>query len=366
MPNLLFIMTPGTSLSDWLNNGSFIREMRPYVKYAQSGFRVRIVSFGVEKYNIPNLHTNIDVVSVKRGMLNAHLLPFTCATHFRWADVVKTNQSYLSWIFAFASRVYHKPFLLRCGYVRGEYLETTSGNGFYTRFYKIFEGWAFRVADAVTVPTQELADWVGTNYYVPKSKTSIIPNWVDVSLFAPNVESEKVSNTIISVGRLHKDKRYSLLIDACALVPGSALTLIGEGPERNALAERAKKLNVELHLPGIVSNESLPAFLHRSSVFALTSIREGHPKSVIEALACGMPCVAVRSIGIQNLLTHKHTAILAEASPDSLAAALKMILSDKEISTGLAVRGRNFVVEKFGFDRIFADEFRICTTLATS
>lgn len=366
MQNLLFIMTPGVGLSMWEANGTCPREMRPYVEHSKKGMRVRIISFDKEGAGMFNSLGTIEIVTAKVGFISAHLLPFTHARHFKWATVVKTNQSYMSWIFAFAAKLYRKPLYLRCGYVRGEYLEAVNGYSIPTKTYQFFEGWAFRTASAVSVPTKELAAWVADRYSVPIEGISVLPNWVDTEVFSPNTGAETFPNSIISIGRLHADKRYDLLIKSCVLIPNCRLTIVGEGPEKNNLISLAKSLAVDLSLPGIISHEALPVLLRKHKVFALTSKREGHPKSAIEALSCGVPCVSVAAAGLQNLFVNERTAIISEPTPEGIAASIKRVLTEEALARQLSDNGRKEAVERYSIDSVFNLESSIVRRLSSS
>jgi len=366
MQNLLFIMTPGVNLSVWKENGSLSREIKPYLEYAKCGFTVRILTFGLEKYDFPNLDRNIEFIQVPLGVLRAHFLPFTHRSHFKWADVIKTNQSYLSWIFVAAAKLFNKPILLRCGYVHGEYLETTSAPLFRTRVYQFFEALAFRFANRAQVPTGDLAKWITARYRVDSQRVSIVPNFVDTDVFKPAPDEEKEENSVISVGRLHPVKRFDLLIRACALIPGCKLTIIGEGPERSLLSALAKDLGVVLNLPGNLPNEMVPVILRRHKAFAITSVREGHPKSLIEAMSCGLPCVAVSAPGIDNIVQDGANAVLSEGSAAQLAKSLGVVLFNSDSAEKIGAGARKFVVENYSFDEVFLPEFTNISHLMVS
>ncbi|MCB0188061.1 MAG: glycosyltransferase, partial [Caldilineaceae bacterium] len=69
------------------------------------------------------------------------------------------------------------------------------------------------------------------------------------------------------------------------------LTLIGEGPERAALAAQAEREGIAVTFLGTVPNQEIAAHLQQADLFVLPSKWEGHPKVLIEAMACGMPVV---------------------------------------------------------------------------
>ncbi len=358
MPKLLFTMTPGVNLSKWKEIGSIEREIKPYLHYAETGWEVTILTFGKEKYDFSKLHKNISVINTEWSTLRSFLLPFYLRKNFRPIDIIKTNQSYFSWVFVAAALLTAKPIVLRCGYVYGEYLQTVNGATIRTKLYKILEGWAFRHATTCIVTTEALRTWVLENYKPAPEKLMVIPNFVDTSIFKP-LGKEKKKHSVISVGRWHAVKRFDLRIRACAEIPNCTLTIIGEGPEKATLQNLAAQLNLPLTLSGNIPNNMLPEALCTHEVFAITSLREGHPKALIEAMACAAPCVCSfygQDDYISCTLTPNSTAT-------EIAAAINLLLTEPKIACDIANKGFNFVFKKFSFTELFNSEQHIITNL---
>jgi len=356
MPNLLFVMTPGMSLSAWKDNGSFSREIKQYLAYADAGYKIRILSFGEEKYDFSTLHKNITVVFARSGLIPTHLLPVTHREHFQWADVIKTNQTYLSWVFVFASRMYKKPILLRCGFIQGEYLETVSAPFLQKWCYQFFESLGFRYATRVQVPTEKLAEWTIRRYRVLREAVVVLPNFIDVDLFCISENIIKVERSVVTVGRLHAVKRYDLLIRACAKIPGAVLTIVGEGPTRKSLQDLATTLGVNLRLPGSVSNERLPGILCEHQVFVMTSLREGHPKALIEAMGCGLPSVCVKVTGVEDIIRYSKAGLLVGPNPMEISAAILNLLNDSHKREFFGQAASAYARGMYSFVNIFDKE----------
>lgn len=346
MPCLLFCMTPGVGLKTWENIGSLNRELKPYVEYVKSGWKVKILTF--DKGNVPELPDGIEAMVFKDHRL-LWFLPWTHKELGKWADVIKTNQSNKAFFYTRAARMWKKPILLRCGYVQGEYLETTIGLTPRVRLYQWLEAKAFRQATRCQVPTKELSEWIQRKYRVPEQKISVVPNFVDTELFKPMPEVQKIDKSIISVGRLAPVKQFDLLIRACAEIPDCILTIVGEGPERQKLENLAKELKVNLRLPGNMPNEELPQILNRQKVFAITSKREGHPKALIEAMACGMVCVGTDSKGIHNVITHGNNGWLVDPTIKDIGEAIKILGNRGALSEKLRSGAYNFANATYSF-----------------
>lgn len=353
MPNLLLCMTPGIGLNTWESIGSLKRELSTYVEYVRRGWTVKILTF--DKGKIPDLPEGIKAVRFPHRCL-LFLLPWTHRKLSEWADVIKTNQSVHAYLYTKAARYWKKPILLRCGYVHGEYLETIKGLTSRVKLYQRMEAMAFQEATYCQVPTEELSKWVHKRYHIPENKISIVPNFVDIDLFRP-MAVDKKNRSVISVGRLVPVKRYDLLINACAEIPECRLTIVGEGPERQNLEDLARERKLNLHLAGNLPNEKLPQVLQANQVFAITSSWEGHPKALVEAMACGMPCLCVDGIGIKNIIEDGKNGRFVKASHDSLVGGISELFEKRVLRDNLSMGAREYAVDHYGFNTCFSREY---------
>lgn len=349
-------MTPGVGLSTWNSIGSLNRELKPYVEYTRRGWKVKILTFDRDK--IPELPDGIEAVRFPDCRL-LWFLPWMCKELGLWADVIKTNQSNMVYYYTRAAKIWNKPILLRCGYVQGEYFETTRGFTFKTRLYQWFESRAFRQATHCQVPTEELSQWVQIRYKVQKKKSSVVPNFVDTDIFKPLAEIQKKLRSVVSVGRLHPVKQFDLLIKACAEIPECTLTIIGEGPERQNLEHLANESGVDLNLPGNVPNEELPGLLQKHQIYVSTSKWEGHPKALIEAMACGLPCLAVRTAGIENLINHGVNGWLVDNTRQDVKNGLNLLLNNGSICENISGKAKQFIIANYSFEDVMKKEFDI-------
>ena len=112
----------------------------------------------------------------------------------------------------------------------------------------------------------------------------------EVQLF-PDIKRDKI---IVSVGRLIPEKGHILLLESFHELNmiDWKLVILGEGPMKGILKRKAIELNIDdrVHLLGAITN--VDEWLARSSVFAFTSLSEGFPNALIEAMAAGLPCVS--------------------------------------------------------------------------
>jgi glycosyltransferase involved in cell wall biosynthesis len=121
---------------------------------------------------------------------------------------------------------------------------------------------------------------------------------------------------LLSVGRLHAVKNYGFLIQACAALRDEGLDflcwIVGEGPERAALEHLIDELRLRdlVLLPGHVSRADLSGYYRYADLVALTSLSEGLPVVLMEAMAHEKLVLAPAITGIPELIEHKRTGFL--------------------------------------------------------
>jgi glycosyltransferase involved in cell wall biosynthesis len=180
-------------------------------------------------------------------------------------------------------------------------------------------------------------------------------------------ESQK-SDWVLTVARLTKQKSIETLIDAMAILRergrGTRLVIIGDGPERPALEERARRLDLQdrVEFLGTQPQSELPLYYANCAVFVLPSVREGMGLVLAEALLCGAPVIAARSGGVIDIVKEGETGLLVpEREPAALAEAIEKLVDDRELAARLVDNGRAWVRERYtpaGVAARFADIYR--------
>ena len=186
-------------------------------------------------------------------------------------------------------------------------------------------------ARAVVLQTRAAASYFPASW---ASRIAVIPNPVARLAPSPTEPTDGRLRRIIGMGRLAREKGFDLLIRAFAAIapehPGWELTILGEGPEREALVRQAEASGVgaRVRLPGWEADAT--SVLRRADLFVLSSRYEGFPNVLCEAMACGLPVVAfdcpsgpseiVRD-GVDGLLVPPENVPALSATISSLIAA---------------------------------------------
>lgn len=168
-----------------------------------------------------------------------------------------------------------------------------------------------------------------------------IPTGIDVEPFR-QADGEVVRHqhgwgndlVLISVGRLAKEKNFDTLLAAAAQVMRDQgqvrLVLIGDGPERKALEELAGNLGIapRVEFTGRVEFSEIPGYLRAADVFCFASVTETQGLVTMEAMAAGLPIVAVDATGTSDAVTHGQEGLLTENDSTALAQAIQQVVSD--------------------------------------
>lgn len=168
-------------------------------------------------------------------------------------------------------------------------------------------------------------------------------------------DDEKI---IIFVGRLHEVKGISYLIEAMNIVvkknQKTRLLLIGTGKSRSYLQSLVEQLNLEEYISfiGTVPNDKVLEYMAASNVLVLPSLSEGFPVVLLEAMASGLPIVATRVGGLQEIIKDGTNGFLVEPKkPKELAEKISMILGDNELRERIS-RNNKEEVKKYSWKSI--------------
>jgi glycosyltransferase involved in cell wall biosynthesis len=156
------------------------------------------------------------------------------------------------------------------------------------------------------------------------------------------------------VGRLSAEKGFDRLIEATdrLLKSGADVELLiaGEGKEKGALETLITGLGRQAHVRLLGYRTDTQELFQAMDVFALSSIREGLPNVVLEAMALEVPVVATRVAGVPRLIRDGENGLLVEpGSAEQLYGALERLRGDELLRRELAQAGRRTIEEKHSF-----------------
>jgi glycosyltransferase involved in cell wall biosynthesis len=292
---------------------------------------------------------------LRYGNLAATLLPCALLSRYRNCVLVRSNQFAGAWTGYGIARRLRVPFILRCGYLFSEhYKKERPSRVMILRVVQIVERVLARAADAIIVTYRGACEHFQRHCGVNNTRIHVLGNPIDTEWFAPTA-SELPRRDVVFVGRLSQQKNLQVLLHACSLVKAS-LTVIGDGDLRRELTAEAESLGLDAVFAGCIPNRQLPMQLNRHRLFVLPSLFEGNPKALLEAMACGLACVASRIPEHSSIIKEGVTGWLSDATPVGLSKVIESAMKAPVLRSTIGNNARAWVVKEHGCREIARKE----------
>jgi glycosyltransferase involved in cell wall biosynthesis len=207
----------------------------------------------------------------------------------------------------------------------------------------------------VVLPSRTLWRIATEVWRLPARRVRYIPNGIDLARFRPAAPTARDVPVIGTVAGLRAEKNLPRLLRAFAALPAPArLRIVGDGPERPALAALAAALGMaeRVEFTGAMAD---PAPAYRGfDLFALSSDTEQMPLSVLEAMASGL-AVAASDVGdVAAMLAEANRRFVVARDDAALAAALAALLADPTLRRALGTANRARAEAEFDQQAMFA------------
>jgi glycosyltransferase involved in cell wall biosynthesis len=219
------------------------------------------------------------------------------------------------------------------------------GNPLYRAF-----NWCMRRADCIQCISEYTRERLREAGYA-ESRLRLIPNAVDLTRFkaAPRATGERVH--VVYVGRIEKVKGLPVLLEAwrlSGLGNRARLTIAGGGTQLDTLKRLAAESGIDgsIAFPGSITD--VPALLATANVYVQPSLQEGLPNSVLEAMAMGLPIVATRISGNEDVVADGvNGRLVPSGDAPQLARALQELVDDPRLALEMGEQSRQRVNSRF-------------------
>lgn len=291
-------------------------------------------------------------------------MPWAHAAQFRTCGVLRVFQVTGVIPAVIARRRFGVPFVTTYGFSYDELSRTGPKRALKRLLTRV----GLRRAAAVIVTTESLRAQASRL----ARRVELIPNGVDTARFAPpgapRARRPGEPRRVLYVGRLSAEKNLAAVVTALGRLSGRhRFVAVGSGPLRGALEAQARAAGVDAEFPGVVDQTELQAVYAAADAFVLASFTEGHPKVLLEAMACGLPCVASDCAGNRSLVADGETGLLFDPhNPEELADCLKRVLGDAALAGRLGRAARELVVSRYDLGALVAREIELIRLIYSS
>jgi glycosyltransferase involved in cell wall biosynthesis len=233
------------------------------------------------------------------------------------------------------------------------------------------EKWLWPLADHIITNSLAEADLLTGSYGIPSERVTVILNGVDPEFFQPPRAGRSGQPVILSVGRLEPQKNQETLIEAFRLVaaehPEAKLCLVGNGMLQEHLLNLAARHGLAERVQILPGRTNLRPLFQEATVFVLSSVAEGLPNVVLEAMATGLPVVATRVGGMPEVVLPGRTGwLVPRGDVVALAAAISQLLFAPETSRAFGQAGREqALLKKFSLDAMVRSHEEVFQKLLT-
>ncbi len=217
-----------------------------------------------------------------------------------------------------------------------------------------------RYTDRLITVSEALRDELIKRENLDQDKVVTIQNGIETELFETqvrrcftlrNLDLPLSGQAVGMVARLAPQKGVTYFLQAAAMLAGDYnvnFVVIGDGPLHRQLEEEALSLGIRDKVVFTGERDDVPFLLPALDVFVLSSLTEGFPLTILEALAAGRPVVATRVGGVPEIIRDNINGLLVEpADPAGLAIAVASLLSDSDKAAAIGQAGKALVKEKF-------------------
>ncbi len=368
-PHVFLFFTYGVSLDIWKQAGTLDRDIKLYQELQLRGkARVTLVTYG----KTHNEYEYAQNAGMSHVIYNRWKLP-TCM-YYLWLPVqlfftgyrpthIKSHQFIGVWPAVLFSKIRRACYIARGGYLPTYFFVREKGHSLKGRLKSLFvqvDEWLLaRTADIIFVPSSEEEGYLRSRHTKILAETPIVhqPNWIDTDLFQP-LAVEKKRRSVLFLGRCEAQKQPLLFLEAIMDIPDCHITFIGAGSMEAAVQAYIQAHDIDvLHITDRLQNEDLPQIFSEHSVYVLPSLYEGgSAKTVLEAMACGVPVVVTDVFGLRALVEHEQQGLVSLESAEALRSSIQRLLDNSHFSETLGKQARKRIIEKYSLEAVLARE----------
>ncbi len=190
------------------------------------------------------------------------------------------------------------------------------------------------------------------------AKVFVVHCGLNPNRFPPAPVRKNQVFTLLAIGRMVWEKAYQYLVETCRILRDEGIEfrclVVGEGEERGKIEALIDRYDLWQHIEllGMVLQERIQEYYNQADAFILTSVSEGLPVVLMEAMSKELPIVASNITGIPELVEEGISGYLVPArQPQAYADAVKKLISNPEQRVAMGKKGREKVLAEFDIEK---------------
>lgn len=355
------------SLNTWFNSGTLHRELKIYQNLSNKfGIKFLLITYGnnteiklleqFPEFEIIPIYSHLKYNSNKiLRFIKSFFIPFFLKNKLNSVDIFHQHQLLGVWVPLILKFLIKKPVLVRTGYDMSLFAKLENKPLHIRIFYEFLTFVTIKSCDLLTVASK--SDFSSFINKMNSSKLRIRSNWVEANNNFIDINN-RIDNKILLVGRVENQKFFEYIIDSFSNSRGKLIfDLVGEGSSMHGLAELAENKNVDLNFFGKLNHERLQNLYSEYKFFMSSSIFEGNPKTILEAMANGCVVFASNIENHKEIINNMENGCIFDLDKKELKNLFDKISKNKELTTAISRNAIKSILEKYSID-VLVDEMQ--------
>lgn len=358
--NIVYFMTFNYSLKIWSESAALEREAK-YFNYLSDkyGFKFYIVTYGSkEDLKYSKQFNNATIVPIFEHFKKSNFTIINFLKSFTYCFslkrlikdekfIIKQNQLLGSWVAFSLKLITGSQLFIRTGYDMYTFSKYDNKSFFKIFLYKLLTRVSLLYADLYSVSSEE--DRKNLNSIFRTKKIVLIRNWVEV-MNTKDIGSR--DSNILTVGRLEYQKNFQYLINNFKN-SDKKIIIYGKGSQQQKIINLAKETGLDLEIVNNITNKDLISKLGSSKYFIQTSLFEGNPKALLEAMAVGCIVIASNIANNSEIIEDGVNGFLFELNNNQLKNKFDFVDSlNLNQLVDISIKAKKTIEEEYQIDKI--------------
>jgi len=333
-------LTYGYSLKTWDETGTLERELKIFKNLETKDIEFTFYTWGDEyDHSLFSGFSNATIIPIYSKLkffnnkllriFQSFLVPFKFRKTISQTDILYQNQLMGSWVPILVRTFFKKPLYIRTGYDMLDFAIKEEKSYLKIILLRLLTSLAINFSDYFTVTNTSDYKRYKNKFNIKSKNIEIIPNWVSSSY---ENSIPKYENKVLTVGRLVEQKNYfKLLKDFKQEGQNLELDIVGEGHLYKELMNFSKKNNLNVSFLGKLEHEALNNLYKDYKYFVTTSMYEGNPKTLLEAMSAGCIVFASNIENHTSIIDNENNGFIYDHEKENVFKFIKNKINNKKI-----------------------------------